>query len=121
QLYAGSRTEPFGNPAYPKVSRAQPPSNQAANAWAGDYASNRMDCPGRDARSLNCQRPCEPIQRISEAQPTRPVGKSLAFSSICRTCAYPTASICCNPWQTSLLFQYAPPEVFLVLEVYWQL
>jgi hypothetical protein len=50
-----------------------------------------MNCSGRDARSLNLQRPPEPIDPISEAQPTRPVGKLRAITSICRKSTFPTA------------------------------
>ncbi len=45
---------------------------------------------GRDARSLNLQRPPEPIQPISEAQPTRLVGKLRAIFNVCRTSTFPT-------------------------------
>ncbi|MNL48653.1 hypothetical protein D3C87_1715290 [compost metagenome] len=52
QLYAGSRTELLGNPAYPKVSRAQPPLHQTTSTEAlrfkpVDYAPSRLK--GRDS------------------------------------------------------------------------
>ena len=63
-----------------------------APVWAGDYASNRMNCSGRDARSLNLQRPTEPIQPVSDAQPTRLVGKLPAIPGVCRTSKIPTSN-----------------------------
>ena len=45
---------------------------------------------GRDAPSLNLQRPPEPTQPISEAQPTRVVGNIPAIPGVCRTSKIPT-------------------------------
>lgn len=99
QLYAGSRTEPFGKPGIPegipRTATIKPSGKRLGRRLC--IKSNELLGP-RPPFAEFAATP-EPIQPISEAQPTRLVGKLRATFNVCRTSTFPKEQTLFNLWE----------------------